>query len=356
MVIRLTLFETTKLLCSLDGPSGDEGAVLSYIQTRLAPVAESITSDSMGNLLVTVKGEKRPVSRVLLAAHTDEVGFIVKRVTSDGYLRFGLVGGFDPKVLIGRRVRVGKNKARGVVALKAVHLAGPEERARVPKPSELYIDLGVSTREEAERLVRVGDSVAFDSECVEFGDGFLKAKAIDDRVGCAVLIHLAESRLAYDTTFAFTVQEEVGCVGARIAAYRAKPDLCMVVEGTTAADLHDVDGAKKACLVGGGAVTAFMDGGAIYDRELYTLLFRLAEEEKLPLQFKQLVAGGTDASVITRSNDGARVVALSVPVRYLHAAATVAKQSDMEAVYGIAEAFLRVAGGLRPEKGGITHA
>ena len=229
------MLDTIKTLCYLSGVSGSEDEVRDYILERVMPWADKIETDPMGNLLVFKKGARTPDQTVMLAAHMDEVGLIITDVTADGYLKFACVGGIDRRVLVGKRVAIGDNSIPGVIGIKAFHLVKPGEEKEVPKLDQFYIDIGAEDREEALSIIHLGDVAVFDDTVVEFGDGFLKAKALDDRVGCACLIKLIERDLPVDTWFAFTTQEEVGTRGAITAAYRLQPDIALIVEGTTAA-------------------------------------------------------------------------------------------------------------------------
>jgi len=228
------LIDTLKMLCALPGASGMEDAVRERITQEVKPYADEIITDSIGNLMVFKRGGKAPERRLMLAAHMDEVGIIVTGITDDGYLKFDFTGSVDRRVVIGQRVWFG-NKM-GVIGLRAVHLCKKEEET-VPKTEDLYIDIGTCDRQAAEKIISPGDIGTFDPEIVEFGDGFIKAKAIDDRLGCSVLLELIKEDLPVDTWFAFTAQEEVGTRGAMIAAFRIEPEIALVVEGTTAADL-----------------------------------------------------------------------------------------------------------------------
>jgi endoglucanase len=174
----------------------------------------------------------------------EEVGVIVAGVTDDGYLRFACVGGIDRRVLFGKTVLIGKNSVFGVVGNKAVHLFKKEEREKIPPLEDMYIDIGASGREEALGLVSLGDTGVFGGDAALFGDGFIKARALDDRFGCAVLLKLLESPLPVDCTFVFTAQEEVGTRGALTASFGVAPDIALVVEGTTAADFPPSRGQK----------------------------------------------------------------------------------------------------------------
>jgi endoglucanase len=340
------MLETLQTLCALPGVSGTEDAVRDAISSRAAPFAADIRTDVLGNLIVTKKGARTPSKSLMLAAHMDEVGVIVAGVTDDGYLRFACVGGIDRRVLFGKTVLIGKNSVFGVVGNKAVHLVKKEEREKIPPLEDMYIDIGASGREEALGLVSLGDTGVFGGDAALFGDGFIKARALDDRFGCAVLLKLLETDLPVDCTFVFTAQEEVGTRGAFTASYGVRPDIALVVEGTTAADFPAVAGNKKVTAVGKGAVVPFMDGATIYDRELFALLTSLAEKNGIPWQTKTYISSGTDAAAVQRSRAGVRTAGLAAPVRNLHSPACVAKLRDLDAVYNLAGLFVAEIGKL----------
>jgi endoglucanase len=334
------MLETLKTLCAASGVSGDEREARDIIRRRAEPFADEITCDALGNLIVTKRGERRAASKIMLCAHMDEVGVIITHITSDGFLKFAFSGGVDRRVALGKRVFFGKNRVPGIVGVKPYHMLEGAERDKIPELDFLHIDIGASSREEAEKLVSLGDTGAFDASIFEFGDGFIKAKAIDDRFGCAVMLKLLEESPPVDCTFVFTVQEEVGARGAAAAAFAVQPDIALIIEATTAADLPGVPEGKRVCALGGGAVSPFMDGGAVYDRALWLLIKELAERGGVPWQTKTYISGGTDAQAVQRAGRGARVAALAAPVRNLHSPACVAKISDMEAVLTLAGAFL----------------
>lgn len=334
------LLDTLETLCCLSGVSGNEDEVRDYILERVMPFADEIRTDAMGNLMVFKKGAVAPAQKVMFSAHMDEVGLIITDVTDDGYLRFDCAGGIDRRVLIGKCVYVGENRVLGMIGSKAIHLTTAEQRKTIPELRDMYIDIGAADKAEAKTKINLGDTATFNDSVIHFGNGCIKAKAIDDRVGCASMLELIESRLPCDAWFAFTVQEEVGCRGARTAAQSIQPDVCLVLEGTTAADIPGVTGAARICSVGGGVVIPFMDGGTIYDRELYTRLGALADQNGISWQTKTRVAGGTDASVIQRSGAGVRVAAISVAMRNIHSPACVAKIAECEDQLKLARLFL----------------
>lgn len=314
------LTETLKELCALPGVSSCEDAVRDYIRAITAPYADRSYTDTLGNLIIEKKGVSPGTKKVMLAAHMDEVGLMVHTITEDGYLKFRPVGGIDRRVLLGKPVLVGKQKLPGVIGLKAYHLTSGEEALRHVSP---------------------GDIVCFDTDILEFGHGFLKAKAIDDRIGCAVMVELLKEPLPMDCTFVFTVQEEVGTRGAFGAAFSVTPDIALILEGTTAADLPEMESHQKVCLPGKGPVVPYMDGGTVYDRELFELLRTLAERGHIPWQTKEFLSGGTDASAIQHTKEGVRVAAISAAVRYLHTPSSVASLEDCQNILILARRFLQ---------------
>lgn len=334
------MMELIKTLCALNGVSGDEERVREFIRAEAEPYADSIRTDALGNLIVFKKGAKATGQKLMMAAHMDEVGLIVTHVTEEGYLKFDFVGGVDRRVAIGKSVVLGEQAVRGIIGLKAIHLVSREERKKTPKTDSMYIDIGAKDKEEALKLVQPGTYGSFVSQPEEFGNGFLKAKAIDDRVGCAIMLSLLKEDLPMDVTFAFTVQEEVGTRGAFGAAFSVSPEIALVLETTTAADLPNVEDHRKVCAPGKGPVISYMDGGTIYDRGLFEDLRRLAQEHQIPWQTKEYIAGGNDARSIQRSKAGVRVAAVSAAVRYLHAPASVGSMADFENMLSLARLFV----------------
>lgn len=334
------MIETLKNLCALSGVASFEDPVRDYLMEQAKPYADSMRVDSMGNLIVFKKGAKSTGNKLMICAHMDEVGLIIRQITEDGYLKFSAIGGIDRRVLIGKRVFVGWNRVPGIIGLKAVHLTTPEERSKVPKLQEYYIDIGLTSREEAEELVSLGDFAVFDNECLEFGNGMFKAKAIDDRVGCAVMLMLLKSDLPMDCTFVFTVQEEVGTRGAFGAAFSVTPEIALVLETTTAADLPGIKGQKRVCTLGEGPVISLVDGGTIYDKDLFRMMCDVADAAEIPWQVKHYIAGGNDSRAVQRTKAGVRVAGISAAVRYLHAPTSVGVMKDFEHMLNLSAAFI----------------
>lgn len=322
------MIDTMKALCTIFAPSGREEKVADFILERI-PVGCEVTCDALGNITVFKPGKQAAKVRLMLDAHMDEVGLIVTYITGDGLLKFTTVGGVDASVLLGRRVAF-ENGLYGVIGAKPVHLMGADERKKLPKTDGMYIDIGASTKAEAEEAVSVGDMAVFDSAYVELGAHKIKAKAIDDRVGCAILLHLLEQENEYDLYFNFSTQEEVGLRGATTAAYRIAPDAAIIVEATTAADYHGVPADKQVCVLGKGAAVSFMDGATLYDKAYYDAAMQTAAEQGIATQPKSAVAGGNNAGAVHKSREGVRTLAVSVPCRYIHSASCVADRRDIE--------------------------
>lgn len=330
--------ELLKELCAIDGVSGDEQDVRDFIIDKIKDVCE-YSIDPLGSLICFKKGKKTPEKKLMICAHMDEVGFIITAVRSDGTLCFGAVGGIDPAVIIGRQVVVKNHytgeKIYGVVGSTAVHNLTKEQREKAPKMSGLYIDIGAENKEDAEKLVNLGDNAYFVSEFADLGDKRIRSKAIDDRAGCAMMISLLHEELEYDTYFVFNVQEEIGLRGSTASAFAVAPDYAIVLESTTAADIDGASGAKRVCELGKGPVVSFMDRSTMYDKELYRLAFDIASEEKLPCQTKTMIAGGNDAGAIHISGRGVRTIAVSLPCRYLHSASSVIETADLDSSYAL---------------------
>lgn len=329
------MVDLLKKLCLIDGISGREDKVREFIISCITDKCE-YEVDPMGNVIAFKKGKKKAEKKVMISAHMDEVGYIVTYICDNGFLKFTSVGGVDSKVTLGKLVTVGEKGIKGVIGSKAIHLCHGDEETTAPTLDKLYIDIGAEDKAEAEKYVEIGDSVHFSSDFVVFGKNKIKAKAIDDRFGCAVMLKMIESELEYDTYFAFLVQEEVGCRGAGAAAFTLKPDYAIVLEATTAADVAFVGEGDTVCKQGNGAVVSFMDRSTLYNRDLFKGAFKLARENNIKIQTKTTVAGGNDAGAIHKSNGGIYTTAISLPCRYIHSATSVADTEDMEACYKLA--------------------
>ncbi len=336
------------------GPSGCEDAVRDIIIEQIQGDCDAYTVDKAGNLIALIRGSgldynRENPRRIMLSAHMDEVGFMIREITEEGYLKFGVVGGMDPRVLCGRHVIVGdKRKLHGVIASKAIHLQTAEERSKATPVRSMYIDIGAKDREDAKKYVSVGDYATFDSDFETFGkEGcMMKGKALDDRAGCAMLIetmrslHREPCNLPFDVYFAFTCCEEVGISGANVAAFGIKPDTAIILEATAVNDLPGA-GRNAVSKQGEGGTLTLCDRGTIYDMGFIDFARRTAERKGLKCQLKQTVTGGTDAAHIQRALTGVRVLGLSLPTRYIHSASNVARFEDYEQTRDLVIAMLR---------------
>lgn len=330
-------FELLKTLCMLNGTSGDEKTVRDFIISRLTEDCD-YTVDALGNLIVNKKGEIVPENKVALFAHMDEVGFIVTHITDDGFVNVASVGGIDNSALFGKKLTI--NGCVGVAGAKAIHQCSSDESKKIPEITDVSVDFGFESREEAEKYISLGDFGYFKSDFVEFGNDMIKSKALDDRLGCGIMLELLQEKSKFNYTCVFTVQEEVGTRGATVSAYTVKPDYAIVIETTTASDIPDTPENKKVCKVGNGAVVSFMDRGTIYNKDLYKKAREIADKNGIANQTKTVVAGGNDASAIHKSAGGIKTVAVSLPCRYIHSSSSVGSRTDMESVKALTKALL----------------
>lgn len=325
--------ELIKRLCAIDGTSGDEKTVREFIINEIKDYCE-YRVDNLGSVIAFKKGEKRPCRKIMLDAHTDEVGLIITNITADGFLKFQTVGGIDTAVLTNRRVVI-NGKTAGVIGMKPVHLSKGDEAKKLPKADSLYIDIGAKTREEAEKEIMIGDCGVIASDFTVCGDKIL-SKALDDRVGCAILINLIKNYNQYDFYAVFSTQEEVGLRGAKAATFAVDPESAIILEGTTAADIAGVAEEKRVCKSGGGAAVSFMDRATLYDKEYYNA----ALGSGIKCQPKAAVSGGNNSGAVHLSKSGVRTVAVSVPCRYIHSASSVCDINDINSAYLLAEYLL----------------
>lgn len=325
-------------LTMLDGVSGDEGEVRRFIIGQAGGYCDEITVDSIGNVTCFKKG-KDSSRRFMVTAHMDEVGFIIKSVTEKGFLKFDTVGGIDGRVLIGKKVRLGKEKIPGVIGIKAVHLTTAQQREEAVKIADMYIDIGADSQDDVP--LRPGDYGYFDSEYVPFGKNSVKAKALDDRAGCAVLLEMLKERCPYDFYGVFTVQEEVGVRGAKIAAQRIKPHIGFILEGTVCADCYGTKDSQKVTTIGAGPALSLMERTSISHRRFVDFIASLAAEEKIPLQYKRTGMGGNEAGALQESWRGSVTAVLSLPCKYIHSGVSVMNREDFQNMKQLAVSVMK---------------
>jgi len=323
------------------GVSGREDEVREALRQELAPYVDEMWTDPLGNLIMR-KGDG-PV-KVMLDAHMDEVGFCVGDITPEGYLKLKKIGGLDDRVLPGREVWVTQRRIPGVLGAKAWHLCSAEERRKAIPFKEMYVDLGCRSRAEVEALgVELGDPVYFATIFEHFSPRVVKGKAFDDRAGCAVLggVLQGEAHPGITLYAAFTVQEEIGLRGARVAAYNLNPDLAISLEGTGCANVPGVDPKETITNMGEGPVISLMDAAGIPNLRVFNLLVEAAREAGIRYQFRRLTSGGTNAGRIALERAGIPACTVSVPCRYIHTNAALLNLDDLEGAVSLIHHFLR---------------
>lgn len=325
----MDIFNTLEQLNRTFGPAGDEAQTAAVIESLARPYADEITRDTMGNLICRKRGTG---PKIMFAAHMDSIGLIVTYIDPSGFARFGAVGGINPHAILYLPVRF-KNGAKGVVGV-----SGDADPSKL-KLDDLYIDLGVSSAEEAEKIIHVGDVAIFDAVTCRAGESLISPYQ-DNRISCTVLLK-AMSELAAtenDLYFVFTVQEEVGLRGARTAAYRIDPDYGIAIDVTSSADIPNTKHGSSSML-GKGAAIKVMDASLICHPAVVQKLEALAKEREIPHQKDIIRAGGTDAGAIQQTRSGVYSGGISVPCRYIHSPSELVRCSDVEACAHLVRAF-----------------
>jgi tetrahedral aminopeptidase len=321
-------------LSEASGVSGDESAVRDIVLEYIRPGVEETRIDSLGNLLVRCRTRGKPALRVMVAAHMDEVGFMIVAATAEGLLKFETVGGVDERTLLAVPVRAGKSALPGVIGAQPVHLVEKAEAEHPVKKESMAIDIGAQDKAAALASVKPGERAVF-AAAFSAERGVLRGKALDNRLGVATLIELAlDPPTGIELTAAFTVQEEIGLRGAKTAAFALKPEIAIVLDATPAMDMPMWDGSESAAYnskLGAGPAIYLADRGTLYDRRLIDLLAGVAQANAIPYQFRQPGGGGTDAGAIHLSRAGIPSAAISVPCRSLHAPCSTARWEDWTA-------------------------
>jgi len=334
-----------KELANAFGPSGCEAEVVRLLARTLKGRVDDLQVDALGNLIAFKRGVgPEPRLKVMIDAHTDEVGLMITRIEKNGLLGFRAVGGVDERLLLAKGVLVGEKRIPGVVVAPPVHLTKPDQRKNVISIDQLAIDVGASSEDEAKELVQLGEYAIFDTQfevLAEEGLRVVKGKAFDDRAGCAIAAALVEDEFEVDLYLAFSAQEEVGLRGARVAAYRIEPDVAFALEGTVCDDMPKDSDVSPTTVLGRGPAITVMDRSFIADQRLVQLLVDLAGELGMPYQIKQPGVGGTDAGAIHLSRRGVPSVALAVPCRYIHSPVTLLSRNDYEDVATLLKAALK---------------
>jgi len=346
MAINLPLF---KKLSETPGAPGFEQPIRQCILTEIKPLVDKLDIDHMGNLIAVKYGVKaqKNEKKIMIAAHMDELGLIVKYIDSEGFIRFHTLGGFDPKSLIGQRVIIhGKKDLIGVIGIKAIHFMSDEERKRSIEIADLYIDVG---RKEAEVVtyIKIGDPITRERNLIELGN-CITGKSLDNRTGVFVLIealHLLQSTsIPYDLYAVFTVQEEVGFRGAQVAAHTINPYFSLALDTSTSLDLPNMQPHERVATLGSGAGIKLMDGHTICDYRMVAYLKTVASQHHIAWQTDIKSVGGTDTAPLQRMpQKGAIAGAISIPIRYAHQVVEVVHQADvMAAIQLVTNAVMQI--------------
>lgn len=332
-------------LSNARGVSGDEGAVRAIITAHLQKYVDEYRVDALGNVLALKRASTRRAPRhplkVLVAAHMDEVGFLVTHIDRDGCLRFEKIGGIDDRILPSQAVLVGANAVSGVIGLKPRHRSTESERKQVVSAETLRIDIGAASREDALRVVAPGDYASFATTFSAFGDDCVRGKALDDRVGCALLCALVRENFPFDLYATFTTQEELGLRGARVAGHALAPDAALVLEATICDDSPKPREQSPTTRLGAGPALTLADRRLLADKRLTRLFAETAQQHKLPFQYKQPLVGSTDAGALHRVRAGVPSAVLSIPARYIHSPAAIISLDDFNNGSKLLSAALR---------------
>ncbi|MEN2280969.1 M42 family metallopeptidase [Algoriphagus sp. SE2] len=321
-----------KEICEIAGAPGFEKRVRDLVVELVTPISDEVKIDNLGNVIAIKKGKRNPDGkRVMVAAHLDEIGFIVTHIDENGFLRFHTLGGFDPKTLTAQRVIVhGKKDLVGVMGSKPIHVMSAEEKTKLPKTTDFFIDLGM-TKSEVEKFVTIGDPVTRDRELVEMGD-CVNCKSIDNRVAVFILIETLKKlkNPPFDVYATFTVQEEVGIRGANVAAHGINPDFGIALDTTIAFDVPGAQAHEKVTELGKGTAIKIMDAMTICDYRMVEFMKQTADRENIKWQPEILTAGGTDTAGVQRmGKQGAIAGAISIPTRHLHQVIEMAHKQDI---------------------------
>jgi len=322
-----------KTICETAGAPGFEKPIRDLIIEKITPFVDEYYIDNLGNVIAQKKGSiTDSKERVMVAAHMDEIGFVVTHIDEDGFVRFHTLGGFDPKTLTAQRVKIhGKKTINGVMGTKPIHVMSAEERTKMPLTKDYFIDTGMQ-KDALEKQIKIGDPITWERELVEMGD-CVNCKSIDNRVSVFILIEGLKrmKTLPYDLYATFTVQEEVGMRGANVSAHAINPTFALALDTTIAYDVPGAQAHEKITSLGKGAAIKIMDGSVICDYRMVRYLKKTADKHKIAWQPEVLPAGGTDTAGLQRmGKNGAISGAISVPTRHLHQVIEMAHKEDIE--------------------------
>jgi len=341
----MAFVEMLEKLSNAYGVTGREEEVADLMKKFLKPYVDEVREDKLGNVIGIRRGKKDAL-KVMLAAHMDEIGLLVKAITKDGFLLFTKIGGIDDRVLLAQKVIVCTEKGplHGIVGSKPPHIQKEEERKKVVTFDDLFVDVGAETEKEARSMgVKIGDVMVFDVRFGKIGKDIVIGKALDDRVGCAVMVEVLKRLKKTDcTVYAVgTVQEEVGLRGAQTSAFGIDPDVGFALDVTVAGDMPFLREGDAPIRMRKGPSVSVADSGLITHPKVLRLLANAAEEEKIPYQLETGLQGSTDAARIALTREGVPSGVISVPTRYIHSATLMLSLQDAENVIKLAVAAIQ---------------
>jgi putative aminopeptidase FrvX len=345
MEISMKLVEVLEKLSNANGVTGKEDQVRDLMKKYLKPYVDETREDKLGNIFALKKGDKGATT-VMLAAHMDEVGLMIKHITKKGYLQFTKIGGIDDRILYAQKliVHTDKKPLTGVIGAKPPHIQTEEERKKVIEADKLFIDIGAKDKKEAEKMgVCIGDVVSFDTKFARIGKNVVIGKAFDDRIGCSMIIEVMRRlpKVNCNVYAVGTIQEEVGLRGATIAAFQVAPDVGIALEATVAGDIPGINEGMAPAKVNEGPVLTVADSGLITHPKILKLLISSAKEQKIPYQLETGIRGATDASKIALTREGVPSGVISVPARYIHSPAALLNLNDVEQAIQLTVATMR---------------
>jgi endoglucanase len=333
-MIYMKMVDVLEKLSNASGVTGRENEVRKLMKAYLKPYVYEIREDKLGNLITFKKGDKEAPT-IMLAAHMDEVGLMIKNIKKMGFLQFTKIGGIDDRILLSQSVVVHTNKGplTGVIGSKPPHIQSDEEKKKVIETDKLFIDVGAKDKKEADQMgVQVGDVVSFDTKFTRLSKSVVLGKAFDDRVGCTMMVEtMKRLRKVHCNVYAVgTIQEEVGLRGATIAAFQVAPDVSIVLESTVAGDMPGVGEGEAPAKMRDGPVITVADAGLIAHPKVLRLLIDSARTNKIPFQLETGIRGATDAARIALSREGVPSGVISVPARYIHSPTAILDLDDVK--------------------------
>lgn len=334
--MKVISMDLMKELSLTPGISGFEEKIADIIERELKDSVDSIEKDNMGNIIATKKGENKKAPTIMLASHMDEIGLMVRYIDDKGYIKFSKIGGINDQMLMNQTVVIHAENGDhvGVIGSKPPHVTKPAERNKVVPSEEMFIDIGAKDKEDAESMVRVGDPITFKSWYEEFPNDLIMGKALDNRVGCYVMMDVLKRVNTRATVYGVgTVQEEVGLKGAKTSSYRLNPDMAIALDVTLSGDHPGIKPDEAPAVIGEGPAIILIDAsgrGIITQKSIKDMLIKAGDEKEIKYQLEVSDGGTTDGTAIHLTREGIPTGVLSVPTRYIHTTVSVCSKKDIE--------------------------